>query len=61
MINVKLELGDPDPNKFYIQVMVKPIAVAEVPRTNLRSLKQPIFVFVDQKGKELATVKTEIP
>ena len=60
MINVKLELGEPDPHKFYIQVMVKPIAVAEVPRTNLRSLKQPIFVFLDQKGKEFATVRTEI-
>jgi hypothetical protein len=60
VINVKLELGEPAPNKFYIQVMVKPIAVAEVPKANLQSLKQPSFVFVDQKGKELATVKTEI-
>jgi len=58
-INVKLELGEPDPNKFYIQVMVKPIAVAQVSRANLQSLKQPSFVFVDQKGKELTTVKTE--
>ena len=57
--NVKLELGEPDPNKFYIQVMVKPIAVAEVSRASLQSLKQPSFVFIDQKGKELATVKTE--
>ena len=59
VINVKLELGEPDPNKFYIQVMTRPIAVAEVPRTNLQSLKQPSFAFIDQKGKELATVKTE--
>jgi hypothetical protein len=59
LINVKLELGEPDPNKFYIQVMVKPIAVAQVSRANLQSLKQPSFVFVDQKGKELTTVKTE--
>jgi hypothetical protein len=41
--------------------MVKPIAVAEVPKANLQLLKQLSFVFVDQKGKELATVKTEIP
>jgi hypothetical protein len=61
VINVKLELGEPDPNKFYIQVMVQPIAVAEVPKANLQSLKQLRFVFVDQKGKELATVNTEIP
>ena len=61
LINVKLELGEPDPNKFYIQVMVQPIAVAEVPKANLQSLKQLRFVFLDQKGKELATVNTEIP
>jgi hypothetical protein len=60
LINVKLELGEPDPNKFYIQVMVKPIAVAEVSRANLQLLKQLHFVFVDQKGKELASVKIEV-
>ena len=59
VINVKLELGEPAPNKFYIQVMTRPIAVAEVPKANLQSLKQPSFVFIDQKGKELANVKTE--
>jgi len=61
VINVKIELGEPDPNKFYIQVMTRPIAVAEVPKANLQSLKQLRFVFLDQKGKELATVNTEIP
>ena len=61
VINVKIELGEPDPNKLYIQIMVKPIAVAEVPKPNLQLLKQLGFVFVDQKGKEFATVKTEIP
>ena len=61
VINVKLELGEPDPNKFYIQVMTKPIAVAEVPKANLQPLKLMSFVFIDQKGKELAIVKTEIP
>jgi hypothetical protein len=60
VINVKLELGEPAPNKFYIQVMTRPIAVAEVPKANLQSLKQLRFVFSDQKGKELAIVKTEI-
>jgi len=60
VIYVKLELGEPDPNKFYIQVLVKPIAVAEVPKTNLQSLKQLRFVFLDQKGKELATIKSEV-
>ena len=60
VINVKLELGEPDPNTFYIQVMIRPIAVAEVPKATLPSLKQLRFVFLDQKGKELAAVKTEI-
>ena len=61
MINVKLELGEPIPNKFYVQVMTRPIAVAEVPKANLPPLKLMSFVFLDQKGKELAVVKTEIP
>ena len=61
VINVKIELGEPDPNKLYIQIMVKPIAVAEVPKANLPPLKLMSFVFLDQKGKELAVVKTEIP
>lgn len=60
VINVKLELGEPDPNKFYIQVMVKPIAVVEVPKVNLQLLEQLSFVFADQKGKELATIKAEV-
>jgi hypothetical protein len=61
VINVKLEFGEPAPGKFYIQVMAKPIAVAEVPKADLQSFKQLRFVFLDQKGKELATVKAEIP
>jgi len=60
VINVKLELKEPDPNKLYIQVMVKPITVAEVPKAKLQSLKQLRFVFLDQKGKELATIKAEV-
>ena len=61
VVNVKLELGEPDPNKFYIQMMTRPIAVAEVPKAYLQLLKPLRFVFVDQKGNEFATVKTEIP
>ncbi len=61
IINVKLELGEPIPNKFYVQVMTRSIAVAEVPKANLPPLKLMSFVFLDQKGMELAVVKTEIP
>ena len=60
VINVTLELVEPDPNKFYIQVMVKPIEVAEVPKASLPPLKPLSFVFVDQQGKELADVQTVI-
>jgi len=60
VINVKLELGEPAPNKFYIQVMVKPIAVVEVSKTNLQPYQVVTFLFIDQKGKEIATAKVEI-
>jgi hypothetical protein len=60
VINVKLELGEPDPNKFYIQVMVKPFAVVEVAKANLQPYQVFTFLFIDQKGKEIATVKVEI-
>ena len=60
VINIKLELGEPAPNKFYIQVMVKPIAVVEVSKTNLQPYQVVTFLFIDQKGKEIATVKVEI-
>ena len=60
VINVKLELGEPDPNKFYIQVMVKPFAVVEVAKANLQPYQVFTFLFIDQKGKEIATAKVEI-
>jgi len=57
---VKLEIGQPDPKKFYAQVIVHPIAVAEVPKTNLQPFKPLTFIFLDQKGREVAEAKTEI-
>jgi len=59
-ITVKVELGEPDPKKFYAQVMVYPIAVAEIPKTNLQKFDLLNFIFTDQKGREIASVKTEI-
>jgi hypothetical protein len=59
VINVKLELGEPDPNKFYIQVMVKPFAVVEVAKANLYGHPLLTFLFIDQKDKEIATAKIE--
>ena len=60
VITVKLELGEPAPNKFYIQVMVKPIAVVEVSKTNLQPNQVLTFLFIDQKGNEIATIKSEV-
>ena len=59
VINVKLELGEPAPNKFYIQVMVKPIAVVEVSKTNLQPNQVLTFLFTDQKGNEIARIKSD--
>ena len=58
VITVRLELGEPAPNKFYIQVMVKPIAVVEVSKTNLQPNQVLTFLFTDQKGNEIARIKS---
>lgn len=59
-IIIKAELGEPDPKKSYAQVMVYPIAVAEVPKANLQPYNLLTFVFIDQEGHQIATVKAEI-
>ena len=59
VITVRLELGEPAPNKFYIQVMVKPIAVVEVSKTNLQPNQVLTFLFTDQKGNEIARIKSD--
>jgi len=59
-ITVKVKLGEPDPQKFYAQVIVYPIAVVEVPKANLQPYTPFTFFFIDQKGRQIATVKAEI-
>ena len=60
VINVKLELGEPAPNKFYIQVMVKPIAVVQVSKIDLQPFPVFTFLFIDQEGNEIATIQSEM-
>jgi len=59
-ITISLELVEPDPKKVYPQVIVRPIAVAEVPKGNLQPYDPLHFVFSDPKGREITTVKTGI-
>jgi len=59
-LTIKVELMEPDPKKVYPQVIVRPIAVAEVPKANLQPYNLLSFVFTDQKGRQIAAVKAEI-
>lgn len=59
-ITIRAELGEPDPKKFYAQVIVYPLAVAQIPIGKFEQRGLLRFVFIDQKGRQLATVETEI-
>ena len=56
-ITVKLELREPDPKKVYPQIIVCPIAVAEIAKVKLEPYDLLSFTFVDQKGNKLASVE----
>lgn len=59
-VKISLELGEPEPGKFYPQIIVYRIVIAEVAKSQLPQGKLLNFVFVDQKGTSLAKVKAEI-
>lgn len=59
-ITVKVELKEPDPRKVYPQIIVHPVAVAEVAKADLEPRGMLDFVFIDQKGRQLSALKTEI-
>lgn len=59
-VTIKLELKEPDPGKVYPQVIVRPVAVAEVAKANLVPRNLLSFIFADQEGRQLAMVKMEI-
>jgi hypothetical protein len=57
---ISLALGEPEPGKFYSQVIVYRIAVAEVGKTLLPPGKSLSFVFLDQNGTSLAKLEVEV-
>jgi hypothetical protein len=59
-LTVKVELKEPEPGKVYAQVIVHPVSVAEVAKVSLVPRNLSSFIFVDQEGKQLAVVETEI-
>lgn len=59
-VTIKVELGEPDPKRVYPQVIVRPCAVAEVAKADLQRYDLLRFVFTDQKGRQISTVKAEI-
>jgi hypothetical protein len=59
VIRIIIELMEPDSDKPYPQVIVRPIAVAEVPKGNLQPYKLLDFVFTNQRGRLVTTVKAE--
>ena len=52
-ITVKIQLKEPDPGKVYPQIIVQPIAVAEIAKVDLKPWGLLDFVFIDQSGREL--------
>ncbi|MBF8304775.1 MAG: PrcB protein, partial [Dehalococcoidia bacterium] len=57
---VRLKLDEPDPKMAYAQVIVRPTAVAEVGIGALKQRGLLTLEFLDQKGRKLARVDTEI-
>ncbi len=57
---VTVERLRPDPGKIYAQMLVNPVAVAEVKRTDLQPHTAFEFAFVDPGGRSLANVKVEL-
>lgn len=59
-IVIKVELKEPDPRKVYPQIIVHPVSVAEVAKAGLEPRGVLEFVFIDQKGRQLAALKIEV-
>jgi len=58
-VQVSVEELNPDPKGIYPQMLVNPIAVAEVKRKDLQSYPVLDFVFVNQNGRSIAEIKVE--
>lgn len=60
IVTVKVELKEPDPRRIYPQVIVHPIAVAQIAKADLEPGGLLDFAFADQNGQQLTTLKTEV-
>jgi hypothetical protein len=58
-VQVTVEQLNPDPKGIYPQVLVNPVAVAEVKRKDLQPYPVLVFVFVTQSGRPLGEAKVE--
>lgn len=59
-VTVKLSLQEPEPDKVYPQVIVRPTAVAELGKDAFKQRGALTFRFVDQKGNILAQISVQI-
>ncbi len=57
-VEVTVEELHPDPGGIYPQMLVSPVAAAEVKRKDLQPYPEYRFSFVDRNGRQLAEVKT---
>jgi hypothetical protein len=58
-VQVSVEQLNPDPKGVYPQMLVNPVAVAEVKRKDLQPHPALDFAFVNQSGQPIAEVKVE--
>jgi len=59
-VEVTVEQLHPEPGGIYPQVLVNPIAVAQIRRRDLQPHPLLAFSFVDQDGRTLAETKVEL-
>ncbi len=59
-VEVQVEQLGPEPGGIYPQVMVNPIAVAQIKRTDLQPHSSLSFSFVDQHGKAISSEKVDL-
>ncbi|CEP66207.1 PrcB C-terminal domain [Moorella glycerini] len=57
---IKIKFIEPEPLKFYPQVVTHPLMVAEVAKTALSPRGLLTFIFVAEKGLELARLETNV-
>ncbi|MEW8959922.1 MAG: protease complex subunit PrcB family protein [Moorella sp. (in: firmicutes)] len=57
---IKIKFIEPEPLKFYPQVITRPLMVAEVAKAALSPRGLLTFIFVAEKGLELARLETNV-